>query len=180
VTEHEIRGEASRVWKGAFSCGIGISLAVLALTSCSRPAQEATKQDEPAQKGKYAAVPSEALDPAKMIPVGACKVVVTVVSIDSSRASTQTGDPCAKAPCTAVVRIDSVLGCGSSADRSLVPGLTLRARFTYTLASSMDLFPSLTPALPGLSVGSRFAARVQTSSEPAGLIVGEYELRASH
>lgn len=138
--------------------------------------QESTKDEDQSPGKKFAPIPVEALDPEKMVPVGSCRVVARVLSIDPV-VSGGGDDPCSKAPCVAMVRIDSVLGCGSGAQGSLSSGSTVRARFATTLGPSKDLFPQLNPPLPGLKEGSVFKALVRGGPEAAGYSIDAYEVR---
>lgn len=153
---------------------------LLALTcafACSKQTQQATKEEEQPPKKSYAQVPITALDPNKMVPVGMCRVVGTVMSVDSSLKSSNTDDPCSKAQCFAMVRIDSILGCGSSFGNSLSVGSSVRVRFMYTLAPSKEIFPQMSPPLSGLRIGSQFRALVQSAPEAKGYTVDSYEVQ---
>ena len=87
------------------------------------------------------------------------RIVGTVTAIDPAGTGGATG-PCAKAPCTASVRVDSLFYHDSSTAYPFGVGETVRMRFVFTLAPSRDLFPKLSTAYPGLKVGSSFEADV--------------------
>jgi hypothetical protein len=74
-------------------------------------------------------------------------------------------DPCSLYPCTATVRVDSVLGYGSGFANALGPGQILEIRFAYTLAPSKQAYPDAAFSLPGLSVGEKFQADISASEE---------------
>lgn len=148
----------------------------LIVFSCSKQTQDTTKQEEQSPKKDYKPVPISALDPDRMVPVGMCRIIGTVVSIDSSLAAGE-GGPCSKAPCTAMVRIDSVLGCGSAVANPISVGSSVRVRFAMTLSPTKELFPKLDPPLPGLRLGSRFKALIQSGAEAVGYSVDSYEAR---
>lgn len=155
--------------------GTAILLLLLA-AGCSKDSREATKQEEQTPGRKYAEVPVTALDPNKMIPVGACRIVGTVLSVDSSEFLSGGTGPCSIAPCIAMVRIDSILGTGSSFTHPLTVGSAARMRFAYTLAPSKEFFPKLDPPLPGLRAGSRFKALIQSSAESTMPSVDSYDV----
>jgi hypothetical protein len=91
------------------------------------------------------------------------RIVGTVVSIEPPGAEGATTGPCAKAPCMASIRIDSLFYHDSTAAYPFTVGQTVRMRFVYTLAPSRDLFPKAGPDYPGLKTGSAFEADVMRS-----------------
>ena len=115
------------------------------------------------------------------IPPNNCKVIATIESIERTLEGTSDKDPCGKAPCMATVTIDSVLGFGSAFPSTMSAGKKIQVKFALTLSSTKELLPEITPALPGLSVGSRFEALIAGSmamgkTEPVYTIYG-YEKR---
>ena len=145
-------------------------------TGCSKESQETTKQEEQAPGRKYAQVPISALDPNKMVPVGACRIVGTVLSVDTTELSANGDGPCSRVPCVATVRIDSILGTGSSFARPLTVGSAVLVRFAYTLSPSKELFPRMDPPLPGLRTGTQFRALMQSSAEGSTYSVEMYDI----
>ncbi len=117
------------------------------------------------------------------IPPSMCRLVATVTGIDSLLTPSSAGDPCSKAPCQATVRVDSVLGYGSAFPYPLTPGETVRVRFAFTLGPTATILPSVSPAYPGLSIGSRFKADMEGTPAPgrtagaAVFVVEGYEVR---
>ena len=110
--------------------------------------------------------PDDDLRPnAREINPGEVRVASTVVSIDTVR-SGRADDPCARYPCYATIRIDSILGYGSGFPRPLSPGESLRARFAFTLAPSADAMPGYEPPLPGLEEGVSFQADLRGHLAP--------------
>jgi hypothetical protein len=97
------------------------------------------------------------------IPPNNCRVIATIESIEKTFEGANDKDPCGKAPCLATVRIDSVLGFGSAFPSSMSAGKIIRVRFALTLNSTKEILPEVLPALPGLSVGSRFEALINGS-----------------
>lgn len=117
------------------------------------------------------------------LPPSICRIVGTVVSVDSVLMPASSGDPCSKAPCGALVRVDSVLGYGAAFPQPLTPGETVHIRFTFALGPTATFLPSVSPAFPGLTIGARFKADMEGIAEPVGpsggsaFVVGTYEVR---
>ncbi|MBM2841323.1 MAG: hypothetical protein HW412_1851 [Bacteroidetes bacterium] len=97
------------------------------------------------------------------IPPNNCRVVATVESIDKSLQSADKDGPCSKAPCSATIKIDSVIGYGSAFPGTLAGGERVNVKFALTLSPTARLFPDVTPALPGLDVGDKFEANINGS-----------------
>jgi len=100
------------------------------------------------------------------IQPGHCRIVGTILEISQNYVGTGADDPCAKAPCLATVRVDTVLGYGSAFGHTLGEGKRIMVRFLYTLGPTKNMFPSLPTQLPGLTVDSRFQADVSSTDEP--------------
>jgi len=92
------------------------------------------------------------------LPPDVCRIVGTLVRVDSSLKGYRADDPCSKAPCEALVYVDSILGYGSSFPVVLSTGVTIRAHFTLTLAPTEQVLPTVKPSFPGLVLGSNFRA----------------------
>ncbi len=151
-----------------FHCMLSGSL----LTGCG-----ASKQDGGRSEEIRAAKERIVMDPGPTIAPNNCKVAATVVSISNTLKGTGEKDPCGIAPCMATVRIDTVLGYGSAFPKTLSAGQTISIRFSNTLRPTAKDYPDIKPALPGLSVGSRFVALVSGQmemgqTEPAFVIYG--------
>jgi hypothetical protein len=115
-----------------------------------------------------------ALQLVEQIPPNYCRIVGMIVSIDSAQMlSSDTSGPCAKAPCRAIVRVDSVLGYGSAFPQPLSVGQAVPVVFTFTLAPTNTLFPDVDPPYPGLTIGSLFVANVRGMQ---GISVGENQV----
>ncbi len=127
---------------------------ILLTTSCSSPKemadQDQKKMPQPAGPG---------------IAPGHCRIVATVMKIESVRSS-DPSNPCSKAPCLATVRIDEILGYGSAFGRTLHQGDEMKVQFTLTLGPTKEILPEVTPPLPGLSVGSKFQADIAAGPAP--------------
>lgn len=151
---------------------ISTVVSVISLScSTSKQEQSASRQGQ-----------EEALAPPSPLAPNTCRLIGTIVEIDAKLAGTDPKDPCSKAPCFAVVRIDSVVGYGSAFPTSLGVGATMRTRFAHTLAATKDVLPEVSPALPGLHAGSRIKADVSAttalgSKEPSFTIYAYEVLR---
>jgi hypothetical protein len=103
--------------------------------------------------------------PAHIAP-GHCRIVGTVIRIDTTLSST---GPCAKAPCRATVIVDSILGYGSAFGNPLAVGRHIYVRFELTTApTTSDLFPNTCVRLPGVSVGTRIRTDLEARLEMGG------------
>lgn len=124
---------------------------VVIILGCRSTQQESMRRDDGQQEQKKPA------DPGPGIPPNHARIVGTIVSM-TSFSSANADDPCSKAPCIAVVKIESIEGFGSGFTEPVGPGKEVRVRFRYTLAPTKDLFPEMSPPMPGLKNGSRFKA----------------------
>ncbi len=118
------------------------------------------------------------------ISPGHCRIVGTIVSIDSVLDKDVPRDPCSIEPCNANVRVDSVIGYGN-AFPPLSPGNIIEVHFYFTLApTTKDLFPDLTEFLPGLQAGSTFTGDIDAIPRPkqsaGSKIYGIYGYRKEH
>ena len=89
------------------------------------------------------------------IPVGYCRVVAEVVSIDEVLDTDNPDEPCGKAPCTAKIRIVRVVGTGMSFSPPVMVDNTYDARFAYTTGPTRELFPDMAEQYPGVKVGDQ-------------------------
>jgi len=125
----------------------GLCLAMLIL-SCRSTQDQVKKEEVQIQKPA---------DVGPGVPPGHCRIVGTVISI-SNALSARAEDPCSKAPCMASIKVDEILGYGSAFTSPLSKGKEIQVRFAFTLAPSKEMYPQMSPSLPGLAVGSRFQA----------------------
>ncbi len=104
----------------------------------------------------------------KNIPPGQCRIVASIVKIDSTLSTGNENDPCSKAPCTAWIRVKNIVGYGAGS-AALSPSDTLKAKFAFTLnPTTKKTFPTLKENFPGLEEGSSFLADIQLMpSNPA-------------
>lgn len=103
------------------------------------------------------------------IPPNTCRVLLTVLSIDTTLQSSFPNDPCAKAPCRASVRVESVLGYGAAFTAPLSKGEVIQVHFTFTVAPTKNLFPTMDQTYPGVHVGTKFTTDLQSQQVFQGL-----------
>ena len=132
-------------------------LALTGLLACSAQTDKSVRGEDQQQK------PGLITEQHNQIAPGKCRIVGTLVAIDS--AMEQSG-PCSKAPCRAIVRIDSILGYGSAFGSPLALNKQIAIRFGFTLApTTKELFPNMTNRLPGLEIGSKFQSDLESQNE---------------
>lgn len=122
--------------------------------------------------------------PGEPIPPNTCRIVGTIVGIDSTLERSNSSDPCSKVPCRAAVRVDSILGYGQAFGRPLSRGEKISVKFVFTLSPTKDLIPNMSEFYPGLHVGSIFLANVESTigtmgdkSNALGFLVYGYKVR---
>ncbi len=94
------------------------------------------------------------------IPPGQCRIAGTIISVDSTLDKYSSKDPCSIHPCKAVVRVDSIIGYGSSFP-PLKQGSSIKMYFYFTLGpTTKDLFPNLNSFYPGLNTGDSFTGNI--------------------
>ncbi len=105
--------------------------------------------------------------PAKPTPAGQkispnhCRIVGTVVEIDSAPTTAEPDNPCSLVPCRALVRVDEIIGYGQGFSSPLAKGVEVKVDFRFTLSPTKDLFPKMKTSYPGLRVGSSFLADLE-------------------
>ncbi len=158
------------VYGGGFcnSTNIGDSWAFLASTS--NPDSQCSEQIETAKERIALSIPPT-------IPPNNCRVIATVESVDKRLSGANANDPCGKAPCIAIVRIDTVIGYGAAFPKLLSAGQKLIVKFAHTLGQTKQIMPEVEPPLSGLDVGSQFEALVNGSlamgsSDPTFTVYG--------
>lgn len=100
------------------------------------------------------------------IPVGYCRVVAEVVSIDEVLDTDNPDEPCGQAPCNAKIRIIRVVGTGMNFSPPVMVDNTYDARFAYTTGSTTELFPDMAEQYPGVKVGDQIEVDL-TGVKPA-------------
>ncbi len=118
------------------------------------------------------------------VPPNHSRIIGVVANIDDIAETSNLSKPCSQAPCQAIIRIESVLGYGSAFGRPLATGSEISVFFPFTLMPTHMLFPTLEKDYPGLSVGSRFLADVESrlafqpeSGEKVLYIIYGYEIQ---
>ena len=141
------------------------TLLVMAIASLTIGSCSSSKNNQTKDWREEIARPEAIQDP---VPAGHCRIVATIVNVHPLQQGGKEEDPCSRFPCSATVRIDSVLGYGSGFRSALGPGQIIEARFVYTLAPSRDAHPGQAFSLPGLGEGDRFQADLSGGSEAMG------------
>jgi len=98
-----------------------------------------------------------ASNPGEPVPPDNCRVIATVLEIDTQNLENGSG-PCSRVPCLATVRIDSIIGYGSAFQHPLSPEGKYTVKFNFTTRPSRELFPNLEKSLPEVNVGMKFQA----------------------
>ena len=139
------------------------------LLACSAKVDKSTQGENQRQHVQQMPI----ADQQSHIAPGHCRIVGTIVSIDSTL---EERGPCSKAPCRAIVRVDSVLGYGSAFGNPIAVGAQIPVRLAFTLApTTKELFPNMTERLPGLKVGAKFQTDLEARNE-----MGTGERRSSY
>ncbi len=167
---------------------------LMALSACSASRSEKSAADsvQAAPKLEARQMDMDSLRTRRAQSPNSIRVIGTVVSIDpvgSGAPHSGSGGPCAKVPCVATVRVDSVLSDGMGSVMPFGIGESVKVRFAYTLSPTREVLPNLKQQFPGLVVGSRFEADMirpmaradrpaadRSSSSPA-YIIAEYAVR---
>lgn len=89
------------------------------------------------------------------VSAGYCRVLATVTAIDTARYSGDANSPCAKAPCRAILKVETILGAGAGFHPPLVAGNSIPVKFAYSTAPSSEVAPDLADPLPGVQAGDR-------------------------
>jgi hypothetical protein len=146
-----------------------VLITVSILLGCSAHTEKSVRNDQRTDSKQPGVISAQE----SRVPPGHCRIIGTLVGIDSTLVH---GGPCSKAPCRGLVRVDSILGYGSAFGSPLALKEEINVHFAFTLAAtSKDLFPNMTERLPGLEIGARFEADVESRNEP-----GMGERRASY
>jgi len=94
-----------------------------------------------------------------------CRITGTILSIDDTFRTVNPKDPCSRAPCLAIVRIDKVHGYGSAFNKPLAVGNEITVLFKFSLSPTQNIVPNLERHYPGLSAGSSFQADMESPPE---------------
>lgn len=134
-----------------------VILALTCLMACAGQTDKSVREENRQE------TPRPIVDQQTRIAPGKCRIVGTLVSIDTTM---EESGPCSKAPCRGIVRIDSVLGYGSAFGNPIGIRGEIAVRFAFTLGpTTKDLFPNMTERLPGLNVGSRFQTDLESHND---------------
>lgn len=135
------------------SSHILLPAALSLLLSCS-----SSRHDPPAtrQPADSASVPSP-LGALTQIAPGHCRVIATLLSVDTVRSAESGDQPAIGAPAVALVRVDSVLGYGAGFLNPIASGQRITVRFDPPQAGT------------GVSLGEQFRADLE---EPGETVLG--------
>ena len=79
-----------------------------------------------------------------------------------AEASAQAG-VCAKAPCEAIVKIETIKRRGTSFTGAIAAGEKIKVHFAFTLnPTTKEFFPNMTARYPGLKINDKFVADIQS------------------
>jgi hypothetical protein len=93
------------------------------------------------------------------IPPGYAQIVGMISEIEPISGDASLKGPCSKAPCIALVKVNSAVY-GASFPQ-LVMNKEIRVKFQFTLEkTTKDLFPNMKEEYPGLNEGQEFTALV--------------------
>ncbi len=118
------------------------------------------------------------------IPPNQCRVVATIVSIDSLVRSYDPKDPCSKAPCIATIRVRKIIGYGAAFPAPLSADDVIAVKFAFTTGPTREVFPEMTEFYSGVRSGSTIEANLvafgaskgKPGGDPSYTIYG-YQLR---
>lgn len=104
------------------------------------------------------------LDWNREIPPGVYRIKGTVMQVYPIKVDDT--EMCAKAPCLAAVRVDTIIGRGATTETGLLrQGQQVDVYFRYSTAATAELFPEVQPALPGVDKGTPFTADIALAPE---------------
>ena len=126
------------------------------LTACGKKTHHETSHPDP--QGQFFNMERQAPN----IAPNRCRLIGTVAAIDSTYKPVNPDDSCAKAPCRATVRVESVLGYGPAFPQPLANGQLIPVTFAFTLSPTQNLLPNMTSSYPGLGVGAKFFGRCRS------------------
>jgi hypothetical protein len=139
-----------------------IIVLAFALAGCSHQSRNAVKEEKQSS-GMAGSRP--AMDQRVNVAPQRCRIVATILAIDNELLK-QGDSPCAKVPCNASARVDSILGYGSSFGNPLAIGETIMLHFAFTLSpNTKEFFPTMSENYPGLVIGSQFSAEIESQPE---------------
>ena len=141
-----------------------IIITVVLITVFSACSSESGRTSEAEQTGSVSESASRGIPgtTSAPIPPNHSRIIGVVANIYDIAETSDLSKPCSQVPCQATIRIESVLGYGSAFGRPLAKGSEITGFFPFTLMPTHTLFPTLEKDYPGLSVGSRFLADVES------------------
>jgi len=93
------------------------------------------------------------------IPPGHAKIIGVITEIEPVAVTSNSNDPCSKAPCIALVKVSSAVY--GAAFPMFSKEEEIKINFIFTLEkTTKELFPNMEEEYPGLKVGQEFTAMV--------------------
>jgi hypothetical protein len=114
---------------------------------------------------------------AEGIAPGNCRLIASVIKIDSSLNTEDPESPCAKGSCLALVKIQNVLAYGSAFPSDVAEGAEINLFFPNTLTPH---FLGIKSSSPDLKNGDLFQALVEARMHPLSghlFIVNDYKIK---
>ncbi len=129
--------------------------------SCGTARQEKTQDQSSGAEPKTVNLDKQPPIMGETIAPNKCRIIGTVVAIDSTLRSSDPTNPCSKVPCRAIVRVDSILGYGPAFLKPLSEGEKIPVTFVFTTGPTKNLFPNMTQSYPGVRAGSKILADLE-------------------
>ncbi|MCH8319086.1 MAG: hypothetical protein IIA88_11435 [Bacteroidetes bacterium] len=99
------------------------------------------------------------------------RIIGSIVHIYDIFQLHDTSSICAKAPCEAIVKIETIKRRGTSFTGAIAAGEKIKVHFAFTLnPTTKEFFPNMTARYPGLKINDKFVADIQSR-----LAIGENE-----
>ncbi|MBN1406204.1 MAG: hypothetical protein JW956_00360 [Calditrichaceae bacterium] len=160
----------------------GSILIIGLILSCSSSKKEFVQEkSNPDQQHIKELYPKDPQKYTKRIIADKCRIVATVINIDSTKYLDDKEAPCGKAPCYATIAIKQVLGYGSGFSQKLYKGQELEVNFKFTLSPTDEIVPDMQLGLPGLKIGNNFIADLEAlpalGKSKVEYIIYRYELK---
>ncbi|MBW8051504.1 MAG: hypothetical protein FVQ77_14430 [Cytophagales bacterium] len=110
-----------------------------------------------------------------------CRIIGSIVHIYDNFQLHDTSGVCAKAPCEAIVKIETIKRRGASFTGAIAAGEKIKVHFAFTLnPTTKELFPNMAARYPGLKKNDKFVADIQSrlaigGNENAKYVIYGYE-----
>ncbi len=145
-----------------FSIKMVVSAVLVAVFSACGSKSNGTSEAEQTASASESATRVSPYSAAAPIPPNHGRIIGVVTNIHDITETSDLSGPCSREPCRATIRIESVLGYGAAFGRPLAKGSEIPVFSPFTLMPTNTRFPDLKKDYPGLSVGSRFRADIES------------------